>query len=128
MVIFRDEHDYEVFANMLRRVARRCSWELITFCLMPTHYHVLLEASRANLSLGMHHLNGSYAKYFNKRHRRSGALFQGRFHTRVVESERYLERVDAYIGGNPVRAGLCETPDEWPFSWSMDTSDIASAA
>ena len=118
IVIYRDPADYDTFASMLRSTARRFAWRLLAFCLMPTHYHLVLEARLEQLSAGMHRLNGSYASQFNRKHSRSGHLFGSRFHTRVVEEEDYLERLSAYVILNPVRAGHCEAPAEWPWTWS----------
>jgi putative transposase len=121
-VIYRDVADYETFAFMLRRTAHRFSWRMRAFCLMPTHYHVVLDTPLEQLSAGMHRLNGCYAMQFNRRHRRSGHLFQSRFSVRVIEDEEYLERVSAYVIWNPVRAGHCEEPKDWPWTWSSHGS------
>ncbi len=118
MVIFKDEEDYEAFMRIFGRVTRDFAWDLIAFCLMPTHYHVVLETRIEALSGGMQRLNGSYAHYFNRRHERSGALFQGRFHSQLVEDDEYLAQLCVYVPWNPVRAGHCEQPDDWPWSWS----------
>ncbi len=118
IVIYRDPSDYEAFALMLRRTANRFGWRMLAFCLMPTHYHVVLETPLEQLSAGMHRLNGSYAMQFNRRHGRVGHLFQSRFSVRVIEDDAYLERVSAYVINNPVRAGHCEQPHEWPWTWS----------
>ena len=118
MVIYRDRADYATFATMLRSAGRRFEWRLLAYCLMPTHYHLVLEAHLEQLSRGMHRLNGSYAQQFNRKYNRVGHLFQSRFASRVVEDEGYLERLCVYVIGNPVRAGHCESPDEWPWTWS----------
>ena len=115
--IFRDEYDYRLFRRMMIVVARRFTWRVLAYCLMPTHYHVVLEVSVTNLSRGMHRLNGLYASAFNERHERTGALFQSRFHARVIESDEHLERLAAYVPDNPVRAGYCEKREDWPWSW-----------
>jgi REP-associated tyrosine transposase len=125
MVIYRDPDDYERFASMLRATARRFEWRLLAFCLMPTHYHLVLEARREALSRGMHRLNGFYAHQFNRRHSRVGHLFQERFATRVVEDDGYLERLCLYVITNPVRAGHCDTPADWPWTWSAFGLDIS---
>jgi putative transposase len=119
MVIYRDREDYEAFSRMLGSTIDKFSWLLIAYCLMPTHYHAVLEVPRIeDLSNGMHRLNGSYAQYFNRRHERSGALFQGRFLAKVVETEEYLEQLCGYVAFNPVRAGHCARPADWPWRWS----------
>lgn len=118
MVIFRDEADYDACLLILRSTGRRFSWRLISYCLMPTHYHVVLETRIEDLSNGMQRLNSSYAHYFNSRHGRTGALFQGRFHSRLVESDEHMQRLCAYVPLNPVRAGHCDRAQDWPWSWS----------
>ena len=118
IVIFRDEADYEIFVLMLRRTARRFGWNMFAYCLMPTHYHVVLETPLEQLSAGMHRLNGSYAMQFNRKHGRTGHLFQSRFSVRVIEDEAYLQRAWTYVHGNAARAGLCDEADEWPWAWS----------
>jgi REP element-mobilizing transposase RayT len=118
MAIYRDADDFAMFEGMLSSIGRMFGWELYAYCLMPTHYHVLLEVKVEQLSLGMHRLNGRYARYFNRRHRRTGALFQGRFKTRAVKNEEHLERLSLYIPENPLRAGLCEKREDWPFTFT----------
>jgi putative transposase len=118
IVIYRDATDFETFSEMLARTVLRFGWELYAYCLMPTHYHLLLSTPREQLSAGMHRLNGGYAKTFNRRHGRVGHLFQSRFRVRVIEEEGYFHRAAAYIVWNPVRAGHCQTPSDWPWSWS----------
>ena len=83
---------------------------------MTTHYHLLLETPKANLAVGMQLINSCYAQGFNRRHERVGALFRGRYHSVVIESERQLHHVALYIALNPVRAGLCALPEDWPWS------------
>jgi REP element-mobilizing transposase RayT len=119
MVIYRDDEDYAAFTRMLRKAERLFSWKLIAYCLMPTHYHVVLEVKVDDLSNGMQRLNSSYAHYFNRRHGRTGALFQGRFRTRLVDTDEYLDELCAYVPFNPVRAGHCERPQDWPWRWSL---------
>src|SRR5215211_621769 len=77
--IFVVELDRIEFLDLLRTSARRFSWACLAYCLMGTHYHLILEASREALSRGMQRLNGVYAQRFNYRHGRRGRLFEGRF-------------------------------------------------
>jgi REP element-mobilizing transposase RayT len=118
IVIYRDDDDYRLFRRMVILIAHKFAWRVLAYCLMPTHYHIVLEASVTNLSRGMHRLNGRYARAFNERHERSGALFQGRFHVRVIQSEEHLQRLGDYVPDNPVRSGYCEKREDWRWSWS----------
>jgi putative transposase len=114
--IFRDEVDYEAFLWLLDRTERRFGWRVFAACLMPTHFHVVLEATVKSLSAGMHRLKGLYAQRFNRRHDRYGHVFASRFDARVIENASYFAIAYNYTLENPVRAGECEHVDEWPFS------------
>jgi putative transposase len=85
---------------------------------MPNHYHLIVETTGARLSAGMHHANGLYAQRFNNKYDRSGHLFGDRFHTRMIRDEAHLREACRYVLANPVRAGLCEKPSDWPWSAS----------
>ena len=71
---------------------------------MADHYHLLIETPKANLSIGMRQLNGNYTQSFNRRHRRVGHLFQGRFKAILVEKEARLLELCRYVVLNPVRS------------------------
>src|SRR5581483_3047760 len=112
IAIYRDDDDRRAFLALLYRVVGRFFWRVHAFCLMSTHYHLVLDTSRERLSRGMQRLNGLYAQGFNQRHRRFGHLFADRFAARVIEDERYLATVCAYVVSNPVRTGICELPSQ----------------
>lgn len=111
-----DDHDRRCFLSMQDRVVARCGWRLHAYCLMDNHFHLLIETPKPNLSVGMQRLKCEYAAYFNARHALEGHLFQQRFGSRVIESEEYFSDALRYIALNPVRAGLCGHPSEWPWS------------
>jgi putative transposase len=129
MLIFREQDDYALFLALLEAVARRFPWKIHAFCLMPNHYHLVTEASRPDLSGGMHRLNGLYGQGFNNRYERTGHLFQGRFGARMVQGHDHLAAACAYVLENPVRAGLCERAEDWPWSggarcpWQMPEAE-----
>jgi putative transposase len=83
---------------------------------MTNHYHLIVETEHAALSLGMKTLNGRYAQLFNERHSRDGPLFKSRYSVFVIERDSHLEQSCLYVLENPVRAGLCNLPSEWPWS------------
>jgi putative transposase len=114
--IFRDDADCLMFLELLGEAVRRFGWVLRTYVLMVNHYHLVLETPRATLSDGMQWLNGKYAQYFNKRYRRSGHLFQGRFHSFLIDSEQYLSDVVRYVALNPVRARMVGRPEDYRWS------------
>jgi putative transposase len=121
--IFLDGIDYADFERQLFRVRDEYAWTLHAYCLLPNHYHFIVETSRRDLSTGMHRLTGRYAQKFNRRYDRVGHVFQNRFSSYVIESEEHFERAVAYVGANPVEAGLCEQPEDWPWSGGPSDSD-----
>ncbi|NQU22901.1 MAG: transposase [Candidatus Nealsonbacteria bacterium] len=114
-VIVRDDADRHKRLDWLRRTVETYGWRLHAFVLMNNHDHLFVETPEANLSTGMQHYNGSYTGYFNRRHRRAGHLFQGRFKGHLIEDEGYFLEVSRYIHLNPVRARLVERPAAWPW-------------
>jgi hypothetical protein len=83
---------------------------------MPNHDHLFVETPQPNLSTGMQFLNGSYTSYFNRRHRRVGHLFQGRFKSLLIEEDGHYLGISRYIHLNPVRGCLVNRPEDWPWS------------
>ncbi len=116
--IFEDDDDRGVFLELLARTIERYRWECHAFCLMGNHYHVVLEATRADLSTGCQWLNGRYGQLFNKRHARSGHLFGARFASWILADDEHLAAACRYVLLNPVRAGLCRRTHEWRWSGS----------
>lgn len=116
--IYLGDADRHRFLSLLRRVEEKHRWRCLAYCLMTTHYHLVVAATRASLSAGLRELNGLYARAFNQGHGRFGHLFSERFDARVIDSEEYLHDACAYVLLNPVRAGLCDRVDEWPWSYS----------
>ncbi len=114
--IFYDAGDFRLCVCLLHDAAELFAWHLHTWCLMPNHYHLVVEAPQPWLSDGMHRLNGRYAQAFNQRYERVGHLFQSRFGAWLIESEDHLANTCEYVLQNPVRAGLVDRADRWPWS------------
>ena len=114
--IFMDDVDRAAFLHLLEQVRRRFRWSLSAYCLLGTHYHLVVETECERLSRGMHRLNGIYAQRFNRRHQRKGHLFEERFSSWVVRDELHLQATWRYVLANPVRAGLCRYAEDWPWS------------
>jgi putative transposase len=114
--IVEDAIDCDAFTSLLRRVARLWTWRLYAFCVMPNHHHIVVAATLEHLSRGMHALNGQHATRFNRRHGRTGHLFQERFDARLIETDAYLEHACRYVLDNPVRAGLAQHAQDWAWS------------
>ena len=94
--IFKDDSDRELFLNTLARVTERFHWICHGYCLMNNHYHLVIETPDGNLSKGMRQLNGVYTQAFNKRHRRVGHIFQGRFKGILVLKDSHFLEVCRY--------------------------------
>ena len=114
--IFSGDRDRIRFLQLLERVVAALGWRCHTYCLMTNHYHLLVETPQANISQGMHRLNGVYAKWFNWRHDFEGHVFERRFRGGLVEGDAHLLELTRYIVLNPVRAGLTGTAGTWRWS------------
>ena len=118
--IFLDDTDRVRFLEVLGTVVERFGWICHAYCLMTSHYHLLIETPQPNLSRGMQHLNGVYTQWFNREHSRAGHLVQGRFKSIVVEKESYLLELARYIVLNPVRAKLARSARDPPSFLTVD--------
>ncbi len=114
--IFLDDEDRDKFCKILGKVEARYKIIIYSFVLMTNHYHLLIETPLGNLSRAVQRLNGDYASYFSRRHKRPGHLFQGRFKAMLVEKEAYLLELSRYIHLNPYRAGMVKAPEKYKWS------------
>jgi putative transposase len=114
--IFADDFDRHRFLVFLAKVVDNFNWICHAYCLLTTHYHLMITTNVANIGSGMHALNGRYAQSFNRRHGLSGHVFEDRYYSVVVERNPHLLELIRYIALNPVRAGLCATAEEWHWS------------
>jgi putative transposase len=114
--IFRDDRDYLKFLDTLATMVERFKLEIHAYVLMKNHYHLLIRTKEANLSRAIQWLGVSYSVWFNRRHQRSGHLFQGRFKSFLIENEQYLTAMCHYIHGNPLRAGLTKRLSDYRWS------------
>jgi putative transposase len=115
--IFRSDLDrFDLLARM-RRVTERARWQVVAWCFLSTHYHLLvISGDDPRVSWAMQAINSVYARGFNHRHGRRGHLFGERFTDTLVESEAHLHACINYILENPVRAGLVRRVEDWPWS------------
>jgi len=111
---FQDSRDRNKFLQYCAKYVDLYDFRVHAFCLMPNHFHLLVE-SKGNplLSHLLHRLLTAFTVYYNRRHGRQGHLFQGRFKSLVVEKSTYLLALSRYIHLNPVRAGLSSHPEEY---------------
>ena len=101
---------------VLAQACERFGADLLAYCQMGNHYHLVLHTRQGNLSRLMRQLNGVYTQAFNRRHGLVGHLFQGRFKAILVDREAYLLALCRYVERNPVAAGLVARPEDWPWS------------
>ncbi|MFH1776238.1 MAG: transposase [Candidatus Omnitrophota bacterium] len=113
--IFTTDYDKDKFLFYIKNAYLRFSFIIHAYCLMPNHYHLLMETPYANLSRCMQYINSSYTTYYNKAQKRVGHLFQGRYKAIVVDKDAYLNELSRYIHLNAVAAGLSNTPYEYPW-------------
>jgi len=114
---FISETDYLVYLSLLKQYAADAACQIHAYVLMTNHVHLLLSSgSRHGPSTLMRRLGQHYVQYFNRRHRRTGTLWEGRFRSCLVEQERYLLICQRYIELNPVRARMVSNPATYPWS------------
>jgi putative transposase len=126
MRIFLDDADFREFTHTLGEVVERYQVHCWNYCIMPNHYHVTLQPTLPNLSTALRCLNGVYAQWWNRRHAQVGHVFQGRFRDHIVDGQDYLMALTRYVAMNPVRAGLVERPEDWP--WSSYRQTVGASA
>lgn len=112
--IFHDDQDASYFLQTINRYKQKASFEVYHWCLMPNHFHLLIELSNGYLlSKVVGACQQIYAFYYHRRYKTAGRLFQNRFKSQAIQKERYLFACGRYIELNPVRAGLVELPWQW---------------
>ena len=114
--IFKSDNDYKLFLETLKDSSERFDVLIHAYCLMPNHLHLLIQTQDANLSQFMKRLLGVYTIRFNRRHKRYGHLFQGRYKACLVDQDSYFLQLSRYIHLNPVKAKLIAHPED--FRWS----------
>lgn len=114
--IFKSDRDRERFLGYLGKAVERFAIVIHTYCLMKNHYHLLVETPEANLSRAIQWVNVSYAAYYNRKRRRSGHLFQGRFKAILIDADEYLKHLSRYIHLNAVRAKIVVRPHDYKWS------------
>ncbi len=112
--IFSDDKDKETFLRILCKACRVYDVIVHDYCLMDNHYHLLIENAQENLSLFMRQVNANYAIYYNKKSKRTGHLWQGRYRSWYIHTEEYLYRTIKYIEFNPVEAGMVAHVRDYP--------------
>ena len=115
--IFVTLADYRVLLDLIEENARKFNVALHAYVLMSNHFHLLATPqSKDGLPKMMQAVGRSYVRYFNDKHKRTGTLWEGRYKSTLIQTDRYLLACMAYIDLNPVRAGLVTQPQDYPWS------------
>jgi REP element-mobilizing transposase RayT len=114
--IFHDREDYLKFISLLKTQKEKAHFFLYAFCVMTNHFHLLVERRDESVGKMMLRLLTGYASYYNRKYKRSGHVFQGRHKAILCQSDAYLTKLVPYIHLNPVRAGMVEAVEDYPFS------------
>ena len=123
--LFCTDTDRQHFLRELARATARTEWTCVGYCLMNTHFHLILEVSDGALPRGMHCLNFRYAMWFNLQYAHRGHVFSARYWSRRVHDEGDLLTTFRYVMRNPVEAFACESPADWPWSSYAETVGLA---
>jgi putative transposase len=111
--IYRDDDDRQSFLASFEHELMRSEWTCLAYSLLSTHFHVLIRLENCTLSSGFQHLNGTYARDFNRKHGRRGALWRRRFKSVLIGSDEHLLEMNRYIAWNAPNAGLCKRPEDY---------------
>ncbi len=115
-VVFSEPKDKEKFLDIVCEVSEHYDFIIHEYVIMDNHYHLLLENQRENLSAGMRQINSTYAQYFNKKQKRVGHLWQGRFKSWYVFDEKYLFTLFKYLELNPIEANITKKVGEFRYT------------
>jgi REP element-mobilizing transposase RayT len=114
--LFRTAEDRDIFLAIAEETIRRHEWVCLAYVVLGTHYHLLVRTPEPDLAAGMKRLNGHYARGFNRRHGGRGHVLESRYVSVLVETDAHLRWLFRYFAWNPVSAGLCDDPKDWPWS------------
>jgi REP element-mobilizing transposase RayT len=123
-VVFETVRERQFHRLMLAQAVKRYAWICIGFCQMGTHFHLVLMTPMPTLARGMQFLNGQYADFVNEERERAGHLFGGRYRSAPIETDAHLLETCRYVALNPVRAGLCDRPEDWRWSSFAATAGL----
>ena len=124
--IYLNDEDRETFLGFVSLACERAQLICHAYCLMGNHYHLLIETPGANIGSAMHRINCLHANRFNRVYGREGHVFERPYRAWIMHGGRRELEAARYIDRNPVRAGLCERPEQWP--WSSHAALIGRAA
>lgn len=125
-LIFSEQKDYHRFIDLLIESCELWNIRISAYCLMPNHYHLLIQTPDGNLSRCMRHINAVYTQRYNRAHGCDGQLFRGRFKSILIDGDAYLLQLVRYIHRNPLRSNLTRDLDN--YKWCSHVGYISKAA
>lgn len=114
--IFHSDDYYQAFLKTLEEAHHRFELQILCYCLMSNHYHLLVKTPQANLGRVMRHINGQYTQRHNRLKKTDGPLFRGRYKAILVEADSYQLQLSRYIHRNPIDAGMVKNLEDYPWS------------
>ena len=115
--IFNDSIDIKYYIKLLYELNNQHNIQIIAYCVMNNHTHILIKSENIDeMSKFMKRVNVKFSRYYNKKHNRVGYVFRDRFKSQGIYSEKHMYNCIRYIYENPVKAGICKSPDEYPYS------------
>jgi len=117
--IFRDEEDFQVYLTVIEEgliYYSHLNYELITYCLMDNHVHLIIKTGKEPLTKIMRRINSIYTRYFNKKYNYIGHLFQAKYFAEVIEDDKQILETSRYVHLNPVKAKMVHIPEEYKWS------------
>lgn len=115
--IFEEAQNIKYYISSMYKSKEKYNIQIIAYCIMNNHAHILVKTSSIeNLSKYMQCLNTKYASYYNKKYNRVGYVFRNRYKSQEITTERQLNNCIRYIYNNPVKAKICRTAEEYPYS------------
>ena len=123
--IFSNKADHTTFLELLIESAEMWNVRIAAYCMVPNHYHILLQTPDANLSRFMRHVDGVYTQRFNRSHQFFGQLFSGRYKSILIDADNYLLQLVRYIHRNPLQAGMVNKMEA--YKWSSHKGYVSDA-
>ncbi|MFA6941083.1 MAG: transposase [Clostridiaceae bacterium] len=116
--IFKDDEDFQMYLDIIREALEYYDdkFEIICYCLMDNHVHILLKTKDMHMKFFMARISGIYTKYFNDKHNFIGHLYQDRYFSELIETDTQMLETSRYIHLNPIRANMVKKPED--YNWS----------
>lgn len=115
--LFKEAEDKEEYLTILKAYQQMFAFKVYAYCIMDNHCHFIIDVNGADISRIFHGINFKYAHYYNKKYKRHGHLFQDRFKSKIIDNDRYLITLSAYIHGNPFSIEeYCDKVEEYEYS------------